>query len=72
MPHVIVKMYPGRSREQKQKLADELAKTVIAVLGSKPESISIGIEDVGPDDWDEEVRKPDIVAKPDTIFKAMG
>jgi 4-oxalocrotonate tautomerase len=72
MPHVIVKMYPGRSREQKQKLADELAKTVIAVLGSKPESISIGIEDVGSDDWDEKVRKPDIVAKPDTIFKAMG
>ena len=53
-------------------LMRELAKTVIAVLGSKPESISIGIEDVGPDDWDEKVRKPDIVAKPDTIFKSMG
>lgn len=72
MPHVIVKMYPGRTREQKEKLAKELEHTLITVLGSKPSSISIGIEDVSPDDWDEKVRKPDVLGKPDTIFKTTG
>ena len=26
MPHVIVKLYPGRTEEQKTKLADEIVK----------------------------------------------
>ncbi|MBS0530490.1 MAG: tautomerase family protein, partial [Proteobacteria bacterium] len=28
MPHVVVKLYPGRSEEQKRALAHELTKTV--------------------------------------------
>ena len=72
MPHVIVKLYPGRSQEQKQELADELTKTLMSVLGSKKKAISIGIEDVTPDDWAERVARPDIEAKPDTIYKRPG
>ncbi len=32
MPHVIVKLYPGRSEEQKIKLTDEIVKDVIRLL----------------------------------------
>jgi 4-oxalocrotonate tautomerase len=72
MPHIIVKLYPGRSQEQKQTLADELTKTLMSVLGSKQEAISVGIEDVAADDWAERVNKPDILAKPETIYKRSG
>jgi 4-oxalocrotonate tautomerase len=72
MPHVIVKMYPGRSHEQKQALAQELTNTLMSVLGSKKESISVGIEDVASADWAELVNKPDVLSKPDTIFKHPG
>jgi 4-oxalocrotonate tautomerase len=34
MPHVIVKMYPGRTEEQKKKLAEEVAKAVMASTGN--------------------------------------
>jgi 4-oxalocrotonate tautomerase len=69
MPHIIVKLYPGRTEEQKKELADELTKTVMKVLNSKETSISVGIEDVSPADWTEKVQKPDIDAKPNTIYK---
>jgi 4-oxalocrotonate tautomerase len=72
MPHIIVKLYPGRSEEQKTELARELTRTVISVLGSRQETISVGIEDVAPDDWSEFVNKPDVLAKPDTIYKQPG
>jgi len=29
MPHVIVKLYPGRSDEQKTRLAEEIVKDVV-------------------------------------------
>lgn len=72
MPHVIVKLYPGRSKEQKEALAQEITRTVMSVLGSKQESISVGIEDVASEDWAELVSKPDVLAKPETIYKQPG
>jgi 4-oxalocrotonate tautomerase len=72
MPHVIVKLYPGRSEAQKTQLAQELTKTVISVLGSRQEAVSVGIEDIAADDWSEVVNKPDILAKLGTIYKQPG
>lgn len=72
MPHIAVKLYPGRSEVLKKALAQELAKAMVLVLGSKPESISIGIEDVAPEDWEESVSKPDVLAKAATIYKRPG
>lgn len=69
MPHVIVKLHPGRSEELKKELADELTKTLIKVLNSREAVISVGIEDVEPAQWGEKVHQPDIVAKAGTIYK---
>jgi len=35
-------------------------------------AVSVGIEDVEPADWIEQVYKPDIIGKPDTLFKRIG
>ena len=72
MPHVIVKLYSGRSEQRKQRLAEEMTKAVITVLKSGEDSISVAVEDVEPNDWAEKVYKPDILGKPASIYKKLG
>ena len=72
MPHVIVKLYAGRSEQQKARLAQEVTKAVIAGVGSTEDAVSVSIEDVAPDEWTEKVYKPDIAAKPGTLYKKPG
>ena len=72
MPHVIVKLYSGRSEKDKSRLADEITKAVTAALRYGEESVSVGIEDVEPKDWADKVYKPDILSKPATIYKKPG
>jgi len=72
MSHVIVKLWPGKSEEQKARLSEEIVKDVIAVLNSREESVSVAIEEVSPDDWSEQVYKPDIINNPATLYKKPG
>lgn len=72
MPHVIVKLYSGRSERQKQALAQAVTEAVTRTLSHGKESVSVGIEDVEPKDWTARVYKPDIIDKPDTIYKEPG
>ena len=72
MPHVIVKMWPGESELQKQRLADALTKDVVEVLGYGEESVSVGIEEVSADEWFDMIFKPDIDQKQDTLYKDPG
>ena len=72
MPHVIVKMYAGRSEEQKQKLAEAVTKAVMAVTGNGEESVSVSVEDVAPSDWTEKVYKPDIENGSGKLYKRPG
>ncbi len=72
MPHVIVKLLPGRSAQQKAKIAEEVAKAIMATANCAETAVSVGIEDVASDDWVETVYKPDIVGKSDTIYKQPG
>jgi 4-oxalocrotonate tautomerase len=72
MPHVIVKLYPGRSEEQKARLAEEITKAVIACANSKEADVSVSIEEIAPADWAETVYKPDIIAHPGRLYKKPG
>jgi len=72
MPHVIVKLHSGKSERQKQALAQAVTEAVMSALNYGEESVSVGIEEVEPKDWTEKVYKPDIIGKPDTIYKKPG
>ena len=72
MPHVIVKLWPGNTEQQKAQLADAIAKDVMDVLGYGEESVSVAMEEVEPRDWAEKVYKPDIVSKLDQLYKKPG
>jgi phenylpyruvate tautomerase PptA (4-oxalocrotonate tautomerase family) len=44
MPHVIVKLWPGKSEAQKQRLADKITEDVMDALNYGDESVSIAFE----------------------------
>ena len=72
MPHVIVKMYPGRTVEQKNELAKAIADSVIKIAGCEDKTVSVAIEEIAPKDWAERVYKPDIMEKEKTLVKKPG
>jgi len=72
MPHVIVKLWPGKSEQQKNRLADKIAKDVMDVLNYGEESVSVGFEEISSKDWKEKVYKPDITDKWDKLYKKPG
>jgi 4-oxalocrotonate tautomerase len=72
MPHIVVKLYAGRSAQQKTELAARITQAVMAGVQCAESAVSVGIEDVEPADWDEQVYKPDILGKPDTLYKRPG
>jgi 4-oxalocrotonate tautomerase len=72
MPHVVVKLLPGKSEQQKSELAERITKDVMSVLHYGEESVSVAFEEVKAQDWTEKVYKPDIQNKWDKVFKKPG
>lgn len=72
MPHVIVKLYPGRSEEQKTRLTEEIVKVVVTIAKSEEKSVSVAIEEIKPEDWSEKVYKPDILGNQQKLYKKPG
>ncbi|TVM12988.1 4-oxalocrotonate tautomerase [Oceanidesulfovibrio indonesiensis] len=72
MPHISVKLFPGRSEETKQRLADAIVKDVVEIIGCAESSVSVSIEDVSSGDWKDEVYDPEIRGKTEYLFKKPG
>lgn len=72
MPHVIVKLWPGKSEAQKSHLAERITRDVMEVLGYGEDSVSIAMEEIKSSDWANEVYRPDIKAKLATLYKKPG
>jgi 4-oxalocrotonate tautomerase len=72
MPHVIVKLWPGKSEQEKARLAGKIAKDVMDVFNYGEESVSIGFEEIKSQDWKEKVYRPDIRDKWEKLYKKPG
>jgi 4-oxalocrotonate tautomerase len=72
MPHVIVKLWPGKTERQKNRLAEAITKNVMNILQYGEESVSVAMEEVKPQDWVERVYKPDIKGNLDKLYKKPG
>jgi 4-oxalocrotonate tautomerase len=72
MPHVIVKLWPGKSEQQKRQLADAITNAVKSTLNYGEESVSVAMEEIKTQDWTEKVYKPDIQGKWDRLYKKPG
>ncbi|MDE3108307.1 MAG: tautomerase family protein [Acidobacteriota bacterium] len=72
MPHIIVKMHPGRTEQQKTQLAERIVKDVLDVIKCDEKVISVAIEEVKPEDWPLQVYKPEILQNRDRLYKQPG
>jgi 4-oxalocrotonate tautomerase len=72
MPHVVVKLWPGKSEQQKARLAEEITKGVMSILNYGEESVSVAIEEVKSQDWAEKVYRPEIQSNWDKLYKKPG
>ena len=72
MPHVIVKLWPGKSEQQKTRLAEAITKNVMDILHYGDESVSVAMEEVKSQDWVEKVYKPYVEKNWDTLYKKPG
>ncbi len=72
MPHVIVKAWPGKSRENKEALAYGIVRLVQETLGVPESSVSVGWEEISQEQWPEQVYRPDILEKEETLLVRPG
>jgi 4-oxalocrotonate tautomerase len=72
MPHVIVKLWPGKSEQQKTKLAEAITRDVMSIFNYEEGAVSVAMEEIQPQDWAEKVYKPDIINQPEKIYKNPG
>ena len=53
MPHINIKLYPGKSEEMKESLAKAVRKAMVEESGVWKESdISVSMEEYGPDEFE--------------------
>lgn len=72
MPHVNIKCYPGRTEEQKRLLAERITKDVVEIFQTNPDSVSVAIQDVSQEEWDEEVWDKEIEPQKEFLYKEPG
>lgn len=60
MPHVVVKLWPGRNDEMKTNLAKKIAEAVVEELDVDFGDVSVAFEEVSRSDWGEKVYKKEI------------
>lgn len=72
MPHVTVKLYPGKSEEQKKELAEAITRDVMKAFHYGEESVSVSMEEVPAKDWLVKVYQPEILGKPKNLYKKPG
>lgn len=72
MPHVIIKLLPGRTEEQKKRLAEAITREVMAIAVCEEKSVSVAFEEVEKEQWAEKVYRPEILEKAAQLYKKPG
>lgn len=68
MPHITVKLWPGKDESKKQKLAEAIKEITVKILEVPETSISVAIEEVSKEDWTSKVKKPEILDNDKNIY----
>lgn len=57
MPHVAITMFPGRNREQKKNLAEQVQKLISTELQINEKFVSVSVEDIQKENWKESMER---------------
>lgn len=68
MPHVSVRMYPGRSEEVKKDLANKMQDFIVKELGCDPNVVSVSFKEIEADKWNDVIN--DEIAGEDVYIEA--
>jgi 4-oxalocrotonate tautomerase len=70
MPHVHIKHFPALLSPEKQgRLVAALTEAITEALGCPEGVVSIALEPVDKDDWNEQVYVPEIVGRKELLIK---
>lgn len=72
MPHIIVKLWPGKTEEQKKELAAKMVQVMNETFGTAEKSISVAFEEIPRENWVKEVYQPDIEGQESKLYKKPG
>ena len=72
MPHVTVKLWPGRTEKRKKALVDKIVEAVMEETDVDESAVSVSIEEVPSEKWVTEVYEPEIAGKKEYIYKKPG
>jgi 4-oxalocrotonate tautomerase len=72
MPHISVKMWPGRSEEQKRAMVDRIVDAIKETTGAPDDYITVSVEEISSSAWPKEVFKPEIADQADKLYKKPG
>ena len=71
MPYIRIKAYP-KDEATKQRLAEAINQAFLSIWGCPQEAISLSIEEVNPQDWEQEVEEKDIRENRDKMYILNG
>jgi 4-oxalocrotonate tautomerase len=69
MPHINIKHFPSLTEEQHIALAKSITEAVTKVVGCDESVISIAVEPIEAEVWNEQVYIPEIVERKETLIK---
>lgn len=72
MPHINLKLWPGRSEEVKHEVAKQFTDVLVDTLNVAESSISVAIEEVSLGNWTELVYEEEILPNRDRLYKEPG
>lgn len=69
MPHITVKLWPGRNDGMKERLAERIAEIAAEELDIDIGDVSVAVEEVNREEWGEKVYKAEIKSNPNIYHK---
>ena len=57
MPHIAITMIPGRTEEEKKKLAERVHEFITAELQIDGKYVSVSVEDILKENWNQSMEK---------------
>ena len=71
MPYIAIKSYP-KDEATKQAVVEKINRIFLEEWGCPPQAITISVEELAPEQWQEQVVKPEIEPKLDKMFILNG
>ncbi|AEV67520.1 tautomerase family protein [Acetivibrio clariflavus] len=71
MPYIAIKCYP-KDEETKKKVVEKINEVFLEFWGCPQGAITISIEEVAPDEWNEKVVKTEIEPNKDKMMILSG